>query len=120
MVERIFYRIVKADPPEVVDFMSNQAKGLPRREGEPPELYDGISVYETEAQARRKATRYRSLGSYIAALRLPEDGPIQYRRTTASRGHHTLWGEPQEIRAHVVAVLPVFASDQEGNERDDL
>ncbi|MGH2367463.1 MAG: hypothetical protein ACRDI2_04630 [Chloroflexota bacterium] len=67
----------------------------------------GISVYATEAQARRKARGVGTLSDYITRLELPADSPAISGRTTESSGHHTLWGNPATIMACVVAVVPV-------------
>lgn len=71
-------------------------------------LANGLSVYATLTQARNKATAYLRLGQYVAALELPTGGPIRRERTLpSSRGHHTMWGDPAELLACVVAVVPV-------------
>ena len=104
-----FYRIVKANPPSTADFTSKLAMGLvdPAADQNTRWLESGISAYGTEAQARRKARAFSFLGAYIAAVEIPEGGPITYRRTTSSAGHHTLWGDPSELAARVIAVVPV-------------
>ena len=109
---RTFYRIVKADPPIEYDFWSHQARGLSPPNNKPATLYvwDGISVYDLEARARRKASDFPLLGSYIAAIRVEGDDPIRAERTTSSRGHYTLWGEPALMLARVSSVVPVTRS----------
>jgi hypothetical protein len=106
---RTFYRIVRSNPPDLRDFVSQAAQGIPsgRRDPEALRLRRGISVYATEAQARRKARGVGTLGAFIARLEMPADSPIISERTTESSGHHTLWGEPATLMACVVAVLPV-------------
>lgn len=55
----LFYRIVRTNPPVVEDFLSQEAQGRPRPNHlEHLELYDGISVYDSEVGARRKARQY--------------------------------------------------------------
>ena len=106
----ILYRIVLSDPPTRDDFTSDEAVGI-SVVGEDPErirLRTGISVYGTENQARRKALDYPFLGRYLAVLDVPEGGSLRFERTTRSRGHHTLWGDPDAIAACVVAVVPVI------------
>ena len=105
---RDFYRIVYTDPPELIDFTSGKGRGTP----EPLSaahlaVWDGISVYSTLNQARRKQRVSPVLGSYIAILRVPTDGMIRFARTLGGDGHHTLWGEPAHLRSLVVAVMPV-------------
>jgi hypothetical protein len=106
----IVYHIVDADPPTADDFLSNAAKGRsPRRPLAPEEqeLWRGISAYESWALARRKAGRSPWLGAYVAELRIPPGSGIQIRRTTSSRGHWTLWGDPNKLLACVVSVTPM-------------
>lgn len=106
---RRFYRIVKTDPPAEIDFTSNEALGIVpyRRDPETLRLWDGISMYDSEGRARRKARDFPWLGSYIAAVDVPETGELRYERTTSSRGHYTLWGDPSTLRAMIAAVVPV-------------
>lgn len=106
---RLFFRIVQSDPPTRLDFTSKQAQGAPSRDPRPEivRLQDGLSVYSTEAQARRTARRYPVLGRYIAALRVPEGTAIRVERTLSREGHHTIWGEPDDLLARVLSVVPV-------------
>ena len=78
---RAFYRIVKTAPPTVADFTSNASKGRVRPE-DPDEarLYDGLSVYATESQARRKSRASPMLGRYIAQIVFPA-GTFRVERT---------------------------------------
>ena len=74
---RTFYRTVRADPPTLDDFASNRSKGLPPPDDpERRRLWDGLSCYNTQTQARRNALKRPSLGRYIAELQIPENGPI--------------------------------------------
>ena len=106
---RTFYHVVHTDSPSLVDFLSAQARGrpLPDEEPETVRLHRGVSAYATAAQARRKAKASPPLGKYIARLEIPDDSPITWERTLHSSGHHTLWGEPTDLVACVVAVEPV-------------
>lgn len=105
---RTFFRIVKTDPPTVDDFLSAEARGMI-----PPvelsddlrRLWDGISVYATAAQARRKARQSPILGRYIVELRLWPDTGLRVERTARGPGHHTIWGQPGDIQACVVSVV---------------
>jgi hypothetical protein len=107
---RTVYRIVRTAPPTAADFTSNAARGLPVR-GDDPEtrrLWDGLSVYATEAQARAKARQLPALGGYVARLELPPGAPVRVERTVPrSRGHHTVWGAPAVLLRCVVVVVPV-------------
>jgi hypothetical protein len=105
----ILYRIVLTDPPTLDDFASDEALGIPAI-GHDPErlrLRGGISAYGTENQARRKARDYPHLGRHIAVLDVLDVGLLRVERTTRSRGHHTLWGDPEAILACVVAIRSV-------------
>ena len=101
-----FWRIVHSDPPTIGDLLSNRARGRIVPEDETQRrLWDGISVYATPAQARRAALRFPQLGGYLARLDIPEDAPVQIKRTRRRRGHHTIWGEPSFLLDCVVEVV---------------
>jgi hypothetical protein len=106
---RRFYRLVRSNPPTLDDFSSQQAKGIPMARPDPEValLWDGISVYATEAQARHQAKAKPWLGAYIAEIAISVEDPIAYRRTGTGRGHHTLWGDPTEVRARLTRVVDV-------------
>jgi hypothetical protein len=70
------------------------------------ELWDGISVWNTEQQARKKAQAFPNLGSYIATLSVPLGGSIRIEKTLGP-GHHTIWGDPAKLNACVQTVAPV-------------
>jgi hypothetical protein len=106
-----FYRVNQAASATAEDFLSDRGKGKPPRGDDPVslEVWDGISVFRTRAQARKRARAYPWFGEYIAELRVPEDGSIRYKRTLSSAGHHTIWGEPEELLALVVPEATVRA-----------
>lgn len=112
---RTLFRIVRSDPPTLADFLSNVELGrsLPR-DPEAARLWSGISVNETERQARRRARGVPALGHYLAELRLDEGPYVLVERTTRSRGHDTVWGEPVLLLKSVVRVLPIDATSSEG------
>ena len=91
------------------DFLSQKAKGVPLARPDPEALlmYDGISVYATETQARTQVRAKPWIGRYVAVLHVTKDGPITFRRTGVGRGHHTLWGDPSDLLRRVVDVLPI-------------
>src|SRR5215211_8313499 len=101
---RPFYRLVRSNPPTMDDFVSNKAKAIPMARPDPEValLWDGISVYATETQARNQARVKPWLGAYIAELVVTENDPITVRRSGTGRGYHTLWGDPAELNARVV------------------
>ena len=104
-----FYRLVRSYPPTLDDFTSQKAKGIPMARPDPEValLWDGISVYATEAQARNQAKAKPWLGAYIAELAISEGDPITFRRTGTGRGHHTLWGDPAELQARLTRIVDV-------------
>ena len=107
---RLFYRIVRTNPPTIADFMSNAAKGKRPRHPEPEvlRLWDGLSAYSTVEQARATAQLFPRLGRYIATVRVPEPGTVQFEQTRdPAEGHFTLWGEPAEMLALVMSAAPV-------------
>jgi hypothetical protein len=65
-----------------------------------------VSVQATVQQAGRRA-RLPGFGQYIAELRIPDTSPVRWRRTGRQPGHHTLWGEPDELLACVVRTTTV-------------
>ena len=116
---RTFFRLVKSATPRQRDFFSNETKrGAPVPDLAPhlQRLWDGISVHETEAQARRQARETPWLGRYIAELHVPEPPPggMRWERTIAGNdGHFTLWGDPKALLSYVVQVIPVQEAHDE-------
>jgi hypothetical protein len=107
---RTFYRILEGSLPTLRDFTSFQALGRPLRRQTPELLrrWSGISVYETEEQARSTALWRPSIGRYIAAVRIEHDAPIELEQTgDPDSGHYTLWGEPSEFVVRIVSIVPV-------------
>src|SRR3954454_16821341 len=105
---RDFYRIVHTNPPTRWDVTSAKERGQP--EPSDPRLravWDGLSVYSTLNQARRKRRTSPVLGAFIAVLRLPTDGSIRFARTLGGDGHHTIWGNSADLLALVVSVEPI-------------
>jgi hypothetical protein len=105
----VCYRIVEANPPTLRDFMSYAALGEPRPVSLPwqdPDPWAGVSVYDTERQARRLAERKPSLGSFIATLEIRERSSITWDGP-GRRGHYNLYGDPAVLRSCVVDVKPV-------------
>jgi hypothetical protein len=115
-IARRLYRIVKTNPPKLADFVSNAAKERPIPDDARPEarrLWDGLSAYATEAQARRHAKISPMLGSFLAELAITPDAPVRIERTLGT-GHYTIWGDPALLLAcvtRVAAVRPVDDGD---------
>lgn len=103
-----YYRVTRNNPPTVTDFTSHAASGWPApAQPEGTRLWDGLSVYATEAQARRKARQIPLIGQFIAELQIANEAPVRVERTTTSAGHHTIWGDAAYLLGCVVRVLPV-------------
>jgi len=64
-------------------------------------------MYRTATQARRKARAFPFLGGFVAAVDIPTNGRFVIERTTSSAGHHTVWGDPRELRDCVVMIEPI-------------
>ena len=96
------------NPPTEADFQSNAARSRAPRGVEltQPELWTGLSVFDTEARARARAQQFPQLGTYIAALRITSVDPVTVKQTLGS-GHYTIWGRPEIILALVSNVVPV-------------
>ena len=112
---RVFYRVVRSNPPTLADFTANRALDRVLRDPNPERqrLWAGISVNATEAQARNREIDYPAMGRWIARLDIPDDVPIRAERTLPnSRGHHTLWGEPAHLLRCVSSVRPVGARER--------
>ena len=105
-VARTFYRVVQTDPPTLRDFASHAALGRPLIDPAYRRRWQGVSVFGTVHQARKKARQYPTLGRFIAELAIPDEAAVQSERT-GSANHHTLWASPKVLLACVVAVTPV-------------
>lgn len=103
------YRIVQSDPPTTSDFTPNEARGRSQRNLTPEEvrLLSGISLYATEAQARRNARKYPRLGRYIAAVSIPDEAHVRVERTRGP-GHHMIWGDPAYLLSRIVRVSAIW------------
>jgi hypothetical protein len=109
---RRLWRIARTDPPTRDDFVSRAARGEPSPDDpEATRLWDGLSVYDTQAQARRTARRYRGLGAFLAAVDVPLDGRCRIERTLHRAGHHTVWGDADLLHAAVARVVSVAADE---------
>ena len=103
-----FFRIVKADPPTEADFLSYKALGRPLLRDTPSlrRSWEGVSVTSRLEAARALAARAPSLGRFIAVLELVEGGPVRFAQTGGAPEHYDLWGEPHDMLAAVVRVVP--------------
>jgi hypothetical protein len=105
---RDFYRIVLTSPPTLFDFTSGKERGTPEPlSASHRAVWDGISVFSTLNQARRKQRLSPILGAFIAVIRVPTDGSVRFARTLGGDGHHTIWGDPAYLLSLVVSVEPI-------------
>src|SRR5688572_30603984 len=82
---RLFYRIAVTNPTTLYDYSSAKERGI--REPQSPTrraVWDGLSVFSTLNQARRKQRISPFLGTYIAVIRVPMDGSIRVLRTSVA------------------------------------
>ena len=109
VMAHVFFRVIGSAEATLDDMLSKEARGEPLRDDTPENrrLWQGISVYAAEAQARRKGRASPRLGRYIARIEIPDDSSVIFERTTTSSGHHTLWGDPQVILSYVTEVMAV-------------
>jgi hypothetical protein len=106
---RIFYRVVETDSPTTRDFMSNEALGRqPKRplSDRDRDRWRGVSHFDSQELAKFAAGRSPWLGKFIATVAIPPGVPIRREQTYRS-AHWTLWGEPADLLALVVSVVPV-------------
>ncbi len=113
---RRFYRLFFGSRLTRDAFLSDQVSGVRERplDAAKRKYWEGFSVFETLAQARRLATerraRARAKGfawteESVAEMTIPLDSPILYERSFRSEGHHTIWGDPDECLTWVTGVF---------------
>jgi hypothetical protein len=104
---RPLFRITAAAVPTLSDFLSDKAMGLPPRDDH-PDLWDGVSMWNTFQQAVRKAQDLPLLGgTHVAELSLDPSAVRVERTMPNSRGHHTVWGDPKVLLSSVIDVSPI-------------
>lgn len=104
------FQLLRGDEPAREDFLSHAARGVRLRPGTPPEtarLWDGLSMYETLAQALETAARFPTVWRAVAEMEIPTDGTFRVERTTAAAGHWTVWGEPDAAMAYMRRYMPI-------------
>jgi hypothetical protein len=109
-MDRVFYRLVESNPPTLRDFMSYKALGKPLRTEADRDIWEGLSVQNTLAQARNRAKVFRGKKTHVAVLEIPDDAPVRCERTGVNRGHSTLWATPQKLISYLRDVVELDAS----------
>jgi hypothetical protein len=84
------FRIARACPPVVSDFLSYEALGI-RYDRRDFFKGTGVSMYRSAARARDACRRFRH-GSAVAAVDLQRDEIVW--SPTGRHGHITVWGAP--------------------------
>jgi hypothetical protein len=105
---RRFYRIVRTDPPSLLDFTSNLAIGRPLPKSatrDVARLWSGL-CYHTAAQARRQARGVPILADFIAELTIEARLAVRFERTLGAE-HYTVWGDPALLPSCVTRLTPV-------------
>ncbi len=108
---RSYFRIVRTDPPTADDFVAISQAGhrLVPLDQSTDGLMNGISVYSTLAQARRKGRASPGLGTFVAEVNIPDDADARIERTLGP-GHHTVWADARDLLGWVVSIVPVAAA----------
>lgn len=89
------FRMVKHDPPNEDDFLSDRRLGRPRAAEVLEADHLGLSVFAEQAQAEAMMRRYPKR---IARVELvPGHGLSLARTFPVVDGHHTIWGEPDVL-----------------------
>ncbi len=107
---RIFYRLVRTNPPTADDFKSHQELGIRFRrplDTEALRISFGVSVSDDPVKLVRKIATFPELGSFLATVRIDEVGPVRWEKTTKRGDHYTLWGTAGEILFCVERIEPV-------------
>ncbi len=101
------YRFVASNPPTRDDFRSKEALGVECPDDETlARCWSGISCFATEVQLRSHE-KYFHAATAIAVIEVTDECDVRVERTTKSRGHHTVWGEPERILSLVIELIPL-------------
>jgi hypothetical protein len=97
-VTRLFYRIVRTDPPSLDDFKSARELGKPLGNVRyVREWSNSISVYDDYDHAVERAAANRFLlGDRIATLEIPDDR-FEIAQTTRDRRHFSIYASAENI-----------------------
>src|SRR4051812_47435540 len=92
------YRIIRAEVPEVTDFLSNRDRHRVAMRGETWLLYNGISMFSDPAVAEGIRDQYRP-SQHVAEVPLTPGLGISLAKTRRNPTHYTVWGSPDVLLA---------------------
>ncbi len=101
------YRLVVAEEAQLSDFDSWMVRGQRKPfqvERDHPDKWAGLSVYDTEASARKLARTLKKLPRYIAKMENLDPDWIVVGPPGSDR-HCDAWGSPQHFLAAVTAIF---------------
>lgn len=110
-----FYRLVETDPPTREQFASYYELGVTPPGASRRELHlsKGVSMFETEDQARRASLTMKKRYDFIAEVRVPEN--VRAERQGRRAGHNNIYASADDLVSWVVRVAPVrIALGREG------
>lgn len=94
-----YFRIVRRETPDTEDFRSLGDEGIDcSRRRHPRECAEGVSVWDDADYAIAKARLIGfSRGSFLAELRVPEDGTVEIAKTFGLHHYTIYYGSPRSI-----------------------
>ncbi len=105
------YRLVRAQNVQESDFSSvmvSESRAPNSVERRQPELWTGVSHFDSEAGARKVGQGKPQRGTWIAQVEVARvDADWIVIGLAGKRGHRTVWASPRRLLAAVVAVTPV-------------
>lgn len=105
----VLYRLIRAEAAREEDFYSMMLLGIRKPvlyERDHPEIWAGLSMFNAESEARRRAQRFRKLGRWIARIEGLDPEWVILSLPDES-GHHTVWGRPRLFLEAVTSVTTV-------------
>ena len=102
---RSLYYLVKTNPPTRDQFLSYHARGLTPPHSSPRQLdlHRGVSMFETEVQARQLAIELATRYDYIAEVAVPQG--VRAERQGRRAGHYNVYASPDDLARWVVSVV---------------
>jgi hypothetical protein len=97
MADRVFYRLCGRNL-SANQFRSDRERGFPLDDPTKEPEWRGVSVWETQQQAVSRSNKAPGTRIYVAELRVPTDGSVEFARTQPDLdGHHTIWATAEQI-----------------------